>query len=102
MKAYYYYNLRYEMGGWYEEQYEALNRMAGLLERMGYDWAYSEIQYLHAFSFLPIRAEPLYLIAKHWYEQKKYDVAYLFIYRAYQLPFPKDIRLFINPSIYEF
>ena len=102
MKAYYYYNLRYEMGGWYEEQYEALNRMAGLLERMGYDWAYSEIQYLHALSFLPIRAEPLYLIAKHWYEQKKYDVAYLFILRAYQLPFPKDIRLFINPSIYEF
>ena len=76
--------------------------MQAAIERMGYDWAYSEIQSLHAFSFLPIRAEPLYLIAKHWYEQKKYDVAYLFISRAYQLPFPKDIRLFINPSIYEF
>ena len=37
MNAYKYYSLRYDMGGWFEERYEALVRMAGLLERMGYE-----------------------------------------------------------------
>lgn len=102
MNAYKYYNLRYEMGGWFEERYESLVRMGGLLERMGYDWPQCEYQYLQAYSFLPIRSEPLYLIAKHWYEEKMYDVAFLFASRAYQIPFPTQIRLFINQDIYSF
>ena len=91
MQAYNYYNLRFEMGGWFEERYEALVRMAGLLERMGYDWPACEELYLKAYEFLPIRAEPLYLIARHWYNAK-----------AYAIPFPTSIRLFINPTIYHY
>lgn len=94
--------MRYEMGGWIEEQYEALSRKAGLMERMGFAWTAIEEELLHAFGLLPIRAEPLYRIAKHWYDEKQYDVAYIFALRAYQLPFPTTVRLFINPDIYDF
>ena len=90
------------MGGWFEERYESLVRMGGLLERMGYDWPRCEYQYLQAYSFLPVRSEPLYLIARHWYEEKKYDVAFIFAFRAYHIPFPTQIRLFINADIYHF
>lgn len=90
------------MGGWSEEQYESLYRMAGLLERMGYDWEICEMRYLQAYDFCSSRAEPLFQIAKHWYTEKKYALAYLFIQRAYQIPFPTHIRLFINPSVYDF
>ena len=90
------------MGGWFEERYESLVRMGGLLERMGYDWPRCEYQYLQAYSFLPIRSEPLYLIARHWNEEKKYDVAFIFAFRAYHIPFPTQIRLFINADIYHF
>ena len=100
MQAYNYYNLRFEMGGWFEERYEALVRMAGLLERMGYDWPACEELYLKAYEFLPIRAEPLYLIARHWYNAKQYQSALLFAAKAYAIPFPTSIRLFINPTIY--
>ena len=89
MQAYNYYNLRFEMGGWFEERYEALVRMAGLLE-------------LKAYEFLPIRAEPLYLIARHWYNAKQYQSALLFAAKAYAIPFPTSIRLFINPTIYHY
>ena len=90
------------MGGWLEERYESLYRMAGLLERMGYDWEVCELRYLQAFDFCPQRAEPLYRIAQHWYDEKKYMLAYLYIYHAYQIPFPTNVRLFINPAVYEF
>ena len=90
------------MGGWVEERYEALSRMAGLMERMGYEWGLAEAKYLEAFAFYPIRAEPLYRIARHWYDAKQYEVALLFASRAYSVPFPTQVRLFINPDIYEF
>ena len=90
------------MGGWVEEQYEALSRMAGLMEQMEYAWAVVEEKLLYAYGLLPIRAEPLYRIAKHWYDEKQYDIAFLFAVRAYHLPFPTSVRLFINPTIYEF
>ena len=90
------------MGGWYEERYESLYRMADIMVRMGFDWSFNEMQYLKAYNFLPSRAEPLYAIAKHWYDQKQYDVAFIFISRAYEMEFPTEIRLFINPTIYSY
>ena len=90
------------MGGWIEERYEALSRMAGLMERMGYAWGMEEEKHLQAFEFFPKRAESLYRIAKHWYDEKQYEVAFLFASRAYQIPFPTQVRLFINPDIYSF
>ncbi|KAK8797797.1 hypothetical protein WA171_005328, partial [Blastocystis sp. BT1] len=102
VNAYKYYHLRFEMGGWIEERYEALSRMAGLMERMGYAWGMAEEKHLQAFEFFPKRAESLYRIAKHWYDEKQYEVAFLFASRAYQIPFPTQVRLFINPDIYSF
>ena len=102
MNAYKYYSLRYDMGGWFEERYEALVRMAGLLERMGYEWSRSETLYLQAFEFLPVRAEPLYLVARHWYNEQNYYNAFLFASRADAIPYPTSIRLFINPTVYRF
>ena len=90
------------MGGWIEERSDALSRWAGLKERMGYEWGLAEATYLEAFAFNPIRAEPLYRIARHWYDAKQYEVALLFALRAYRIPFPTQVRLFINPDIYEF
>lgn len=100
--AFYYYKKRVESKGWNEEIYESLVRMGGLLQKMGYPWSESELYYLQAYQSLPVRSEPLYWIAKHYYDEKQYHIAHLFLLKASTTRFPSEVRLFISKDFYDF
>jgi hypothetical protein len=42
------------------------------------------------------RAEPLFMIASHYYDRKDWILAYLFSLRASQIKYPRDAILWVN------
>lgn len=93
------YRRRAEMGGWEEEVYCALFEAARLLERTGA--AFSDVvdAYLQAWSFRPVRAEPLCELARLHRQAGRHAVAHLFAQRAASMPRPGD-SLFVDADVY--
>ena len=58
------YARRVEMGGWDEEVYFAMFRVAESMAQLGAPWPDVQDAYLRAWEFRPTRAEPLYAIAR--------------------------------------
>ncbi len=57
-------------------------------------------RFLDAHAYLPARAEPLYHVARYWLrERKNYALAFLFALRGSRIPFPADLRLFIDKQV---
>jgi len=99
------YSIRWELKGWYEEAYEARFRMARVSRHLGYKWSYTQELYLSAHAYLPKRIEPLYAIGHYYYHDiwpRNYQLSFIFLHRASMIPFPTDLRLFINKTIYDF
>lgn len=94
------YQRRIELGGWADEVYEARFRLARCMATTGAEWPHVQQAYLDAHAFDPHRAEPLYAVAKHWYDQENHALAYLFAKRASELPRP-ETPLFVNAEVYE-
>ena len=95
------YQKRVELGGWREEVYESLWRIAKLKFAMGLPWAECEEAFLKAFSFSPHRAEPLVVIGRHYLEIHNGPVARLFLERACALEYPAGDVLFVDSHSYE-
>lgn len=86
-----------------EEAYEAKFRMGRVANYMKHPWEEVQQHWLDAHAFLPSRAEPLYAIANHYFQQgRNYPLAFLFAQRASQIPFPAHLRLFIDKPVYDF
>lgn len=96
------YQKRVEMGGWVEEVWYSLYQIAEIKHRMGTDWPEVLEAYLTAFQYKPDRAGPLYKIGAHYQYLKQYNSAYLFFNQAMSIPFPKDDRLFIEKTLYDY
>jgi hypothetical protein len=94
------YNRRIAMPGWREETYEAMFRKARVLGGLGLPWAEVQAAYLKAHAFDPRRAEPLYVIAKHYHDEDNHALAYLFASNASELPLP-DTAMFVDREVYE-
>ena len=94
------YQQRVAMGGWREEVYEALFRIGRVLEAMGSPWPEVQQAWLVAHAHSPHRAEPLYRIAWHYFQQKNWPLTFLFAQRAAQLPEPPPGNLFVNMPVY--
>ena len=92
---------RVEQGGWVEEVYEALFRIARCAQALDEPWEVVQQLYLDAHSHSPHRAEPLYRIAKYWWDERNYPLMYLFAQRGAALPYPARSHLFIEHAIYE-
>lgn len=88
------------MPGWREETYEAMFRKARVLGGLGLPWAEVQAAYLKAHAFDPRRAEPLYVIAKHYHDEDNHALAYLFASNASELPLP-DTAMFVDREVYE-
>ncbi len=67
-----------------------------------WNWKEAFILYLQAYNMRPGRAEPLYFIGKHYRDQDQHTIAFNFLRRAVEIPYPKDDLLFIEKHMYDF
>ena len=94
------YARRVEMGGWDEEVYVAMYRIAMSMSKLGAPWPDVQDAYLRAWEFRPTRAEPLYQIAYGNRLDQRYRLGYLFAKRAAEIPFPEKDTFFVCADIY--
>ena len=93
------YARRAEMGGWAEEVYYSLYRVAAAMAHLGEPWPDVQDAYLRAWAFRPTRAEPLYQIAVHYRVEQHYQLGYLFAERATAIPLPEEDILFVDAAL---
>ena len=93
------YARRTELGGWDEETYFAMYRVAESMAKAGDRWPEVQHWYLRAWEFRPTRAEPLYAIAFQYRTDARYELGYLFAERAAAIPKPDDV-LFVSTDVY--
>jgi glycosyltransferase involved in cell wall biosynthesis len=99
------YQIRWNLKGWNEEAYEARFRMARVSRHLGYKWPDTQQMYLTAHAYLPKRIEPLYAIGHYYYHEewpRNYQLSFIFLHRASMIPFPTDLRLFLDKTVYDF
>ncbi|HPX38328.1 MAG TPA: glycosyltransferase [Mycobacterium sp.] len=96
------YARRAEMGGWEEEVFYSLWRIATATEMLGEPAAQVQAAYLRAWEYRPSRAEPLHDLACYFRKAGKYLRGHLFAERAAAIPMPEDDALFVNREVYQF
>ena len=88
------YRKRAKMGGWDEELYHSLYRIAALEEQpIG--------SYCKAYATRPTRAEPLFMLGNYLIEKNLPFLAYLLATFALRLPLPED-RTFVEREVYDY
>lgn len=95
------YERRAKMGGWQEEVYESLFRLARVSRLLGRSWPEVQQRYLDAYAHSPGRAEPLFAIAWYYYEKKNWPLTYLFASRGAQIPFPEKATMLVDADVYQ-
>ena len=98
IEAYY---KRVEMGGWEEECYYSLFRIALCEIQKESNWTVVQQKFLDSYDYRPCRAEPLHAIARFLRMNGRPRAAYLFAKEAAQLPYPQHDILFIDTNIYK-
>ncbi len=94
------YERRIPIGGWEEEMYYALYRIGickAILERPEMEVAKA---FVDAWSYRPIRAEPLHQLSRLYRTNNKPRHAYLYARQAAQTPYPDQDILFIEGDVY--
>jgi glycosyltransferase involved in cell wall biosynthesis len=97
------YKKRAEMGGWAEEVYYSLYRVAICRAMLDRPWPEIQASFLDAYNYRPIRAEPLVHIAQVL--RQKYNqpaAAFVFARQAAEMPIPQGEILFVPDAIYNF
>jgi hypothetical protein len=100
------YGKRISVLGWPEETFMASYRLAQVLERLAVtgecSWDEAHAEYLRAFSMRPTRAEPLVLLAEHYWSVGNYPLCYLFAHAAAQIPYPQEDYFLVNHAFYDY
>lgn len=89
---------RVEMGGWEEEVYYSMFRVAEAMAKLGEPWPEVQDAYLRAWNYRPTRAEALHALARHCRIAGDYPLGHLFAARAAELPPTTDV-LFVNAEV---
>ncbi|MGV3739675.1 MAG: glycosyltransferase [Gammaproteobacteria bacterium] len=107
-EAYHLYQIRAKLPGWDEENFITYFRLGCLAERLSQQteqsvvtWDHAMNYFLQAFALRPHRIEPLVKMANHYWPSNA-QACYLFIKHAYDLPYPKQDRLFIEKDMYDY
>ena len=90
---------RAEMGGYFDEVFEAKFRIGKMRAKLGRPWAEVQQAYLEAHAHDPRRAEPLYEISDYWYGKEIHSVARVFATAAAEIPKPPT-DLFLDEDVY--
>lgn len=94
---------RAEMGGWPEEVYYSIYRVAISKALQNKPWPEVQQTFLDAYNYRPTRAEPLFHIAQIYRQKFNMPVlAYMFAKAAMDIPFPKQDILFVPDIVYNF
>lgn len=100
--AYNAYAVRVNSGGWEEEQWYSVYRMAILTSIMEKPWPEQSQHYLQAYNMRPSRAEPLWQLSRiHRQERNEPRIAYLYAKTACEIVHPEGDILFISSDIYQ-
>jgi glycosyltransferase involved in cell wall biosynthesis len=97
------YMRRAQSGGWPEEVYYSLYRIAICRAMLDRPWSEIQASFLDAYNYRPIRAEPLIHIAQAL--RTKFDqpaAAFVFARIAAEIPFPTTEILFVPDLLYRF
>ena len=97
------YQKRVDMGGWPEEVYYSMYRIAVSMAMMDKPWPEIQQKFLAAYNYRPSRAEPLVHISQVL--RQKYNqpaAAFVFARQAAEIPFPQNEILFVPNIIYTF
>ena len=95
------YQKRVEMGGWEEEVFYSLYRIAMIAAITNKPFGEIKERFLMAWNYRPIRAEPLYQIAKMYRLINQPRLAYLYAKMAKDMPYPHFDILFIDEDVYK-
>lgn len=94
-----FYERRAELGGYFDEVFEAKFRVGKMKALLNRSWGEVQQAYLEAHAYDPRRAEPLFAIADHWHGQSKHVITRIFAKAAAELPKPAT-DLFLDEDIY--
>jgi glycosyltransferase involved in cell wall biosynthesis len=95
------YYKRVEMGGWEEECYYSLFRVALIAMAQEKEWSIIQQKLLDAYDYRPCRAEPLHIIARSLRMMGRPRAACMFAIQAAQIPYPHQDILFIDTNVYK-
>lgn len=90
-------------GGWPEEVYYSIYRVAICKALQNKPWPEIQQTFMDAYNYRPTRAEPLYHIAQIYRQKFNMPVlAYMFAKAAMDIPYPSNDILFIPDIVYKF
>ena len=91
---------RIELGGWFEEVWYSYYQIAKCYDHMKKPHE-MELWMNKAFDYRPVRAEPLYHMARYFREVSQHYKAYHYYLKGKYIPYPKDDVLFIEEHVYK-
>jgi glycosyltransferase involved in cell wall biosynthesis len=104
-EAYYYYKLRLEYKGFFEERFHAMLKLGDIAQLLRMDAWVSVMWWMRAASLMQ-RAEPLVRIAHFYIFNHKpvpnYEMAYLYTHLACTLPDQPVCNLFVDKQVYDY
>lgn len=95
------YMKRAELGGWEEEVFYSLFRIAICSSLREDPWEKTMQYFLSAWNYRPVRAEPLYQIARIYRLSGHPRLGHLFAKQALSIPFPQQDILFLANEVWE-
>ena len=96
-----YYQMRIDMGGWFEETYYSYFKIAMAKKSLNYSENDIEKAFLDAYNFLPSRTEPFYELSLYFRLRGNFQKGYRYAKKAIKIPFPVDQKLFIYKDFYD-
>jgi glycosyltransferase involved in cell wall biosynthesis len=100
-KAFEAYDKRAKMGGWEEEVYYSLFRLAIIAMMQQKPWEQVINLFLGSYNYRPCRAEPLFHIARIYRLNGYPRIAHLYAKMGLTIPMPRHDILFIAQDVYE-
>ena len=95
------YMKRAEAGGWEEEVFYSLFRTAVCSSILQEPWEKTMQYFLSAWNYRPVRAEPLYQIARIYRLSGHPRLGYMFAKQAQSVPYPHQDILFLANEVWE-
>ena len=99
-KAKEWYEKRAEKGGWEEEQWYSVMRVAMCMTNLGEKWQDTQDVFLQAYNLRHTRVEPLFNLARIHRLNGNPKLGYLFAKMGCQIPLPPNDVLFVAKDIY--
>ena len=76
--------------------------MIGNIYNITGEWENALSQYLDAYQYYPVRAEPLEKISKYYRENKQNNLAYLFASQGKKISYPTNQEFFVDDEVYNY